>query len=131
MQIGNSLADTSALIEYFLGNQSFAFMEEMIFEKTLLVNAVVLTEFLPHAVKNEEFRPAAVVNSIRRTAMNTNWEEILKCQIAMFKDGHRRIGIPDLLIAQNCIQNNIPLITHDGHFEIIAKYLPLNLYQNI
>jgi len=128
MPIGNVLADTSALIEYFLGNPSFVFMKEFLREKTLLVNDIVRTEFLPHAIKAEEYMFAAEVNSIRRTAMNTDWEEILKCRIAMFKDGYRKIGIQDLLIAQNCVQNDVPLITHDGHFETIAKFLPLKLY---
>jgi predicted nucleic acid-binding protein len=46
----------------------------------------------------------------------------------MLKNGINGIGIPDLIIAQNCIQNEIQLITHDTHFEIISKYLPLKLY---
>jgi predicted nucleic acid-binding protein len=60
--------------------------------------------------------------------MNINWKEIRNYQIIMLKNGYNGIGIPDLLIVQNCIQNDIPLITHDMHFEKISKYLPLKLY---
>jgi predicted nucleic acid-binding protein len=44
------------------------------------------------------------------------------------KQGNNNVGISDIIIAQNCIQNGSRLITNDKHFEIMAKYIPLELY---
>jgi len=126
---GKILCDTSALIEYFDGNPLFSFVGNLVFNDLLVINEVVLTEFLPSLIKDEIFRIAAIANKIERIPMNINWKEISDYKIMLMKNGHPRVGILDLLIAQNCIQNDVEVISHDKHFEVMAKFLPLKLYK--
>ncbi|GHV09126.1 hypothetical protein FACS189485_21380 [Spirochaetia bacterium] len=45
-----------------------------------------------------------------------------------YKHGYNDIGITDLVIAQNCLQNNLTLMARDKHFNEMAQYLPLRIY---
>jgi predicted nucleic acid-binding protein len=49
-------------------------------------------------------------------------------QIACLQNGINGIGIPDLIIAQNAIQNHLHLFTFDKHFNLISKLIPLSMY---
>ena len=126
---GKILCDTSALIEYFDGNPQFSFVGDLVLNNLLAINEVILTEFLPSLVRDENFRIAAIANKIERIPMDINWKEICNYKITLMKNGHSRIGILDLLIAQNCIQNDVEIISYDKHFEVMAKFLPLKLYK--
>ncbi len=49
--------------------------------------------------------------------MHPDWDDIIDYQVSCLKSGSTGIGIPDLLIAQNCIQNNVPVYSIDKHFK--------------
>jgi predicted nucleic acid-binding protein len=49
--------------------------------------------------------------------MYPDWDDIIDYQVSCLKSGSTGIGIPDLLIAQNCIQNNVPVYSIDKHFK--------------
>ena len=43
-------------------------------------------------------------------------------------NGINKVGIPDLMIAQQSIQGGSPVFSLDGHFRQMAKKLPLRLW---
>jgi predicted nucleic acid-binding protein len=45
------------------------------------------------------------------------------------KNGINAIGISDLIIAQNAIQNDLHLLSLDKHFNLMAKHVPLSVYK--
>jgi len=45
--------------------------------------------------------------------------------------GINKIGLPDILIAQNAMQNGVQLLSMDKHFVQMAKVVPLQLYQAV
>jgi len=49
-------------------------------------------------------------------------------QTINFKNGLNRVGVPDLIIAQNALQNDIPLFSFDRHFEIMKKSIGIKLF---
>ena len=51
--------------------------------------------------------------------MHPDWEEIRDYQVSCLKSGSNGIGIADLLIAQNSIQNNVPVYSIDKHFRFM------------
>jgi predicted nucleic acid-binding protein len=53
--------------------------------------------------------------------MHPDWDEIIDYQVSCLKLGSTGVGIPDLLIAQNSIQNNIPVYSIDKHFKFMYK----------
>jgi len=123
-----ALVDSSAIVEFLKGNSNCLFMQNLSNEQLLCVNDVVLAELLPAMIAKEKYLQADFIRKLPQLTMNTNWEEIINYQTILMKNGYFKIGISDLLIAQNCIQNDISIISCDKHFSTIAKYFPLKLY---
>ena len=124
---GKILADSCVVIEFLEGNPGYSFIQDLFDSGSLYINEVILTELLPTMIANEIYAVADFTNKLPKVPMNINWKEIRDYQTILMKNGHSRIGIPDLLIAQNCIQNDIQVISCDKHFQTLAKFLPLKL----
>ena len=121
------MLDSSVWIGYFKANPEFSLVENLIVLGKVVINDVILSELLPSMIAREEYDRAAAICALDLIPMNINWKEIREYQTLLMRNGHFKIGIPDLLIAQNCIQNDIQVISCDKHFQTLAKYLPLKL----
>ena len=125
----NNLVDSSAWIEYFRGNPKYLFLEGLIGINAICVNEVILTELLPSIIHKDEHNLAKLLNYVKRYMLTIDWEEIRDIQLLNIKHGNNNIGISDIIIAQNCIQNRLKIITHDRHFEAMAGYIPLEMFR--
>ena len=127
--MSNIIIDSSAWIEYFKGNQKYYFIRELIYNNTICTNDIILTELLPSIIDKEENILAELLSSITKYVLSINWQEILNIQILNLKHGNNNIGISDIIIVQNCLQNNLKLVSNDKHFMAISKYIPLEIYR--
>jgi predicted nucleic acid-binding protein len=125
----DNVIDSSVWIEYFKGNRVYSFITDLIYNNTICINDVILTELVPPIIHKKENKLADLLNSLRKNVLILDWQEIRNIQILNLKNGNNNIGISDIIIAQNCIQNESKLITTDKHFGIMAKYIPLKLYK--
>lgn len=124
----NILVDSSAWIEYFRGHKNYLFIDDLIDNNTLRINNLILTELLPSVIHRKENRLAQLLNKIERYEIKIDWDELQNYQLQSLKHGNNNIGISDLIIAQNCIQNKLKIVSVDKHFELMSKYLPLEIY---
>jgi predicted nucleic acid-binding protein len=69
-----------------------------------------------------------LLKSIEKMEIDIDWEEIIRMQTMNYKNGLNKVGIPDLIIAQNSIQNQIRLFSFDKHFDIMKKHIGLKMY---
>ena len=127
--MSNIIIDSSAWIEYFKGNQKYYFIRELIYNNTICTNDIILTELLPSIIHKKENILAELLSSITKYVLSINWQEILNIQILNLKHGNNNIGISDIIIVQNCLQNNLKLVSNDKHFMAISKYIPLEIYR--
>ena len=125
----NILVDSSAWIEYFRGNPKYLFLEGLISLNAICTNEVILTELLPSIIHRNENNLANLLNYIKRYILAIDWGEIRDIQLLNIKHGNNNIGVSDIIIAQNCIQNGLKIITHDRHFEAMAGYIPLEIFK--
>ena len=56
-----------------------------------------------------------------------DWYEIIDFQTKNIKNGYNNIGIPDLIIIQNVLQNNLVLYSIDKHFTFLQKLYKFKL----
>ena len=124
----NNLVDTSAWIEYFRGNRKFSFINRLIEANVICTNDIILTELLPSIVQKREHSLANILNNVKKYPLLIDWQEIRAIQLLNLKHGNNNIGISDIIIAQNCIQSRLKLITYDKHFVAMAKYTPLKIF---
>ena len=123
----NYLIDTSAWIEYFRGNQKYSFLTDLIKSNVICTNDIILSELLPSIIHKKEHKLAELLNKVKKYMLIINWQEIRNIQLLNLKHGNNNVGISDIIIAQNCIQNELKIIAHDKHFTVMAKYTQLKI----
>jgi predicted nucleic acid-binding protein len=124
----NILVDSSVWIEYFKGNLKYSFMNEFIESNVVCTNEIILTELLPAIMHKKEFKLAELLCCIRKFTLTIDWQEIRNIQLLNMEHGNNHIGISDIIIAQNCMQNKLKIIVQDKHFEAMATYIPLEIF---
>jgi len=110
------LIDSSVWIEYFKSENKHNVIDELIEENMICINYLILTELLPYLYIKKEIK--------------INWDTITKMQIKNIKNGINKVGIPDLIILQNVIENDLILYSIDKHFLLMKKVFDFNLYEN-
>ena len=126
----NILIDSSAWIEYFKGNQKYFFITELIKANVICTNDIILTELLPSIIHKKENRLAELLIDVKKYLLVIDWQEIQRIQLQNIKHGNNNIGISDIIIAQNCMQNNLKIAVHDKHFGLMAQYIPLKIFNS-
>jgi predicted nucleic acid-binding protein len=124
----NCFIDSSAWIEYFRGNREYLFIDHLIETNSICTNEIVLAELLPSIIHRKERNLAALLNQIQKYSLSIDWQEIRNIQLYNLNHGNNNIGITDIIIAQNCMQNGLKIVARDKHFAAMAKYIPLEIY---
>jgi predicted nucleic acid-binding protein len=128
-RMNNILIDSSAWIEYFKTHKEYLFIDELIDNNTICTNDLVLTELLPSIIHRKEKHLYTLLNSIVKYEVKINWTELQEYHLINLKHGYNNIPITDLIIMQNCLQNDLKIVSQDKHFDAMAHYLPLKIYK--
>jgi len=123
----SNLVDSSAWIEYFRGNPKYSFINELINTNAVCINDIILTELLPSIIHKKEHRLAELLTCVKKYDLTVDWQEIRNIQLLNLGQGNNNVGISDIVIAQNCMQNELKIIANDKHFEVMAGYIPLKI----
>jgi predicted nucleic acid-binding protein len=125
----NILVDTSAWIEYFRGSKAINsdLINSFIDNNQICINDLILSELIPSLKHKKERDLIDILLSIRNIPIEINWQEIINYQIINLKHGINNVGIPDIIILQNIISNNLSLISFDKHFNQMKKNFDFSL----
>jgi predicted nucleic acid-binding protein len=121
------LVDSSIWVDYFRGKETAGSLEWLIEEGVIATNDLILSELLPALIMRKQSKLVSILQEIPRLPLAIDWDEIVANQVACLCNGINNLGIPDLIIAQNAIQNDASLYTLDKHFRLMAKHLPLRI----
>ena len=118
------LVDSSVWIDYFRGSSTIKIkdLENFIDNNQICTNNLILSELLPSLIHQKENELVDILESIHKIHLEINWEELINFQKINLKNGINNVGIPDLIILQNIIQNNLILYSIDKRFKIMAKF---------
>ena len=122
------LVDSSVWVDYFRDKGQSDVLEMLIEENLAVINELILAELIPALQVNKERVLIALLREIKRHPMVIDWDDLIIMQTSCLNHGINRVGIPDLMIAQNAIQGGLRLLSRDKHFALISKYLPLEIY---
>jgi predicted nucleic acid-binding protein len=123
------LVDSSVWIEYFKGNDSVLPLNELIDSNNLCINDLILAELLPSIDHKNEDDLKELLLAIEKIDMEIDWHQIISMQTKNSRNGMNKVGISDLIIIQNAIENNIELYTIDKHFDLMSKIHELKLFR--
>ncbi len=122
------LIDSSVWIEYFRGNEIVLPLNKLLDSNSLCINDLILAELIPSIQHRKESNLLALLYTVSRINLDINWNRIIQMQTINLKNGFNKIGISDLVIMQNAIENNIELYSIDNHFTQISNLHGLKLY---
>lgn len=122
-----TLVDSSVWIDYFRGDGNSDDLDFYIDENLVAINDLILAELIPYLKLQNQRKLIGLLKSISKLDMKIDWEQIIDYQHKCLKKGINGIGIPDLLIAQNAIQNHCEIFSLDNHFKLLKKAIKFKL----
>ena len=129
--MNNILIDTSVWIEYFRGSGNIKsdIIDNLIDNNQICTNNLILSELIPPLKLKKESKLIDILTTIRNIPIIIIWEEIINFQFINLKNGINNVGIPDIIIMQNVINNNLELFSLDKHFQLMNKIIKFNLFK--
>ena len=96
--------------------------------RTLLLSTIlILAELVPFLKVRNQSKVIDLLHNIKKLRLSINWDQIIDFQFKCLKNGLNGIGIPDLIIAQNAMQNSAEIYSHDDHFRLMKDILEFHL----
>jgi hypothetical protein len=77
----------------------------------------------------KEYELIEFLKSIEIIKININWDLIKQMQIQNLRNGINRAGIPDLIILQNVINNDLILYSIDKHFRLMNEIFDFQIFK--
>ncbi len=100
----------------------------LISDNQICTNEIILAELVPFLeIKNQTGIIEGLLH-LDRIPLEINWSIITNYQIINLKNGINKVGIPDLIILDNVISNNLILFTEDKHFKLMSKYINVTMF---
>ena len=124
----NVLVDTSVWVDYFRGSSKSDDLDALIDNNEIAINDLILAELVPPLRLRGETQLVDLLQTIPKHLMKIDWDGIIQLQVTYLQNGINKVGIPDLLIAQNAIQHNLRLFSLDKHFALMGQCMSLSLH---
>ena len=121
------LVDSSVWIDYFRGGGNSDKLDFLIDKNLLVINDLILAELIPFLKMRNQRKLIGLMKSVKRLELDVRWDQIIEYQYRCLKKGINCIGVPDLIIAQNAIQNTCEIYSLDQHFDMMKKAIELSL----
>ena len=121
------LVDTSIWVDYFRGNPVANDLDKLIETNQIATNELILAELLPSIMFRKEKDLGRLLQAVKKFDLRIDWQEIVRMQTKNLEAGNKHVGIPDIIIAQNAIQNDLILFENDKHFRTMKALFGLEL----
>ncbi len=119
--------DTSVIVAYLddESDRSVETFDDALANKCVVLPPVVLSELLSDPAIPEPL--ATVLLQIPLLPITPGyWERAGRTRASILKHGHKA-RLADTLIAQSCLDSNVPLLTRDDDFRHFSRYCGLEL----
>ena len=123
------LVDTSVWVEYLRGSSALEEIDFLIDESLLVTNELIQAELLPPLLTRGEDELVGLLRELPLCPLQVDWDDLISLQVTCLKKGIHKVGIPDLIIAQNAVRNGLRLFSADKHFRLLSQVIPLHLYE--
>ena len=121
------LVDSSIWIEYFRGGEISEVMDLYIDENIICTNYLILSELIPALRIRKKYKLIELLNEVSKVTLTINWNRIINYQTLCLKNGINKVGIPDLIIVDNAMENDLVLFSLDEHFRLLSNHMDLKL----
>lgn len=123
------LIDSSIWIDYFRDGSHSQAVDSLLDDNALVINDLILAELIPALMLKRQHPLTKLLKTIYRLPLTIDWDNLTKMQTICLRKGINRVGIPDLIITQNAIHNDVALCTMDRLFKLLSQHFPLILFE--
>jgi len=121
------LVDTSVWIDYFKKG-GIPKLDRLLEEDLACVNEIIFTELAPSLIKQNEFIALKGLQAIEKIPLKIDWQIIREYKLMNLKNGINKVGIPDLIILQQVVDEKITLFSLDKHFKLMRKIIHFDVF---
>ena len=126
------MVDTSVWVSFFrngLADKKIAdALEYLLTGDEVVVNDVILSELIPFMNVRGETDCVDALAALHTPSLEINWPGIRDMQETCLRNGINKVGLPDLIIAQQAICLDVPLFSLDRHFTLMSNHLGLKTW---
>jgi predicted nucleic acid-binding protein len=122
------LVDSSVWIDYFKGKQTET-LDKLLIEDLICTNELILTELIPILKKSNQVQIIEGLLAIPKVPLKIDWLILRKMQLENINNGINKVGIPDLIILQQVIEQKIPFLSFDKHFKLMQENFKFDLIE--
>ncbi len=101
----------------------------LIDENLIVTNDIILAELIPFMKMKKQYKLIELLEGVNKARLDINWKEIIHFQTQCLAFGANGMGIPDLIIAQNALQNDCAIYSLDRHFQQLHRIIQITLLQ--
>jgi hypothetical protein len=80
-------------------------------------------------IQKKEKKLVALMTSVIKYDIQIIWNELQNLQLLNLQHGNNNVPVTDLIIVQNCLQNDLSIVARDKHFKLMSEYIPLKKYE--
>ena len=122
------LVDSSVWIDYFKGKKHADSVNTLIDNNIICINDLILAEIIPYLKVQKQKELIEALYAVENISIQINWQNIIDMQIRCIQAGINKIGIADLIIVQNAMEQNLLIFSFDKHFILMASCLKIKLW---
>ena len=123
------LVDSSVWISYFRDENAHIRLDELIENNQICTNDLILAELIPFLQVKKQVDIVDLMLELPKADISINWEFIINLQIRNLQNGINKVGIPDLMLVDHSISNNLILYSEDKHFRLKQEHASFELLQ--
>ncbi|KPQ16498.1 MAG: toxin-antitoxin system COG1487 family toxin component [Algoriphagus marincola HL-49] len=120
------LVDSSVWIDFFKYSRTSP-LEAYLQEDIIVTNDIILTELIPKLHHEKRTEIIEGLEALEKVKLDIDWELIRHLQKLNLKNGINKVGIPDLIIINQVIEENLTLYSKDKHFRLMQTILKFEL----
>ena len=117
------IIDSNIWIEFFNRGNYFDSVSDLLINNEVYINKIILAELVPSARTNNEKELIECLSGIELLELDINWDEIIEIQYNCIKNGINKLGLLDIVIAQNAKQNNVGIFTINRHMILLCNLI--------
>lgn len=122
----NYIIDSCVWIDYFNKKLHYDIVSQLLTDNLAYINKIILAELIPSARIYKEFDFITCLSGLNLLALDIDWDEIIEIQHQCIKSGINKLGLLDIVIAQNAKQNDIGVFSTDKHMILLSQKLGIN-----
>ena len=122
------IIDSSIWVEYFRTGNNQEKVDFLIDEDLVVTNDLILVELTPFLKIRKQKNLIELLNTIRKLTIHINWDQLINLQYLCLQNGLNGVGIPDLIIVQNALENDARIYSLDKHFSGMADFLDVKIF---